>query len=167
MLGSARLAFRLSGQELLEASIEALRTYPQRPYGRPAHASGKTERALRTEETDTSLTLLGPAHVQTLITGRGPTSQNPEAAEEPLHEILAQWAQDKGLVLREGQDYEELGRRLAYKIHREGTALYRERGPSLIFQSVLSPERLQRLKSRIAAGEAIAVATELRTILLS
>jgi hypothetical protein len=161
MLITASLAFHAAGPELLANTVQALREFPQKPYGRPAHASGKTERALSINAGDDFLELLGPAHAQALISGRKPTSSGAAAGEPRLHEILAQWAQDKGLVLKRGQTYEQLGRALAYRIHREGTALYRAGGESGIFQSVLTRAFLDKLLAQVAAGEMVAITSAL------
>jgi hypothetical protein len=161
MLTTASLAFRQAAPELLANMVQALRTFPQKPYGRPAHASGKTERALQVEAGDDFLELRGPEHVQALISGRKPTGSGAPAGDPRLHEVLAQWAQDKGLALREGQTYEQLGRALAYRIHREGTALYRAGGGSDILQSVLTQQFLETLKARVAAGEMVAISSAL------
>jgi hypothetical protein len=161
MLATASLAFRSAGPELLANMVTALRTYPQKPFGNPAHATGKTERALSFEATDNSLTLYGPQHVQALISGRGPTGSNAAASEPRLHEALAQWAEAKGLALKRGQTYEDVGRALAYRIHREGTALYRAGGGSGILQSVLTQQFLDTLLAQVAAGEQVAISTAL------
>jgi hypothetical protein len=166
MLATASLAFRTAGPELLANTITALRTYPQKPYGRPAHASGKTERALSIESGDDFLELLGPDYIQTLITGRGPTTGS-ASGEQRLYEVLAQWAEVKGLALRKGQTYEDVGRALAYRIHREGTALYRAGGHSEILQSVLTQQFLDRLLAQVAAGEQVAISTALTNAIQS
>jgi hypothetical protein len=106
MLATASLAFRQAGPELMASLIQALRTFPQAPYGRSAHATRRAEQALSFEVTDDSLTLLGPQQVQALITGRGPTTTS-TASDPRLHEALAQWAEAKGLALCEGQTYED------------------------------------------------------------
>jgi hypothetical protein len=160
MLAAASLAFRAAGPELMANMIHALRTFPQAPYGRPAHATGRTEQALSFEAADDSLTLLGPQHVQALITGRGPTTSS-TASDPRLHEALAQWAEAKGLTLREGQTYDEVGYALAKRIHLQGTALYRAGGHSGILQSVLTQQFLDTLLAKIAAGEQVAISTAL------
>lgn len=148
---------------MVAACIEAYKTYPQQPYGKPAYASGRTAQATRFEATDDSLTLLGPAHVQALITGRGPTGTGASSGGDPLHTILEQWAQDKpGFILRPGSTYKQFGYAAAYNIHKKGTLLYQLRQPSRLFSDILTPERLNTLKARIAAGEMVAIATELR-----
>lgn len=161
MLASASLAFRTAGPELLAAAVQALRTYPQPPTGRPAYATGRTAAALSFRVGDDFLELLGPQHAQTLITGRGPTSPGASTGEPRLHEALAQWAQAKGLALRPGQTYQELGRALARRIHASGTALHRRGQASGIFQSVLTQQFLATLTARIAAGEMVAITSAL------
>lgn len=160
MLASASLAFRQAGPEALAALVQALRQYPQPPYGRPAHASGRTEQALAFEATDEGLTVTGPAHVQALITGRRPTSGGNSGGPK-LSEVLAQWAQDKGLPLQRGQTYKTVGYLIARRIHAAGTALFRLGTPSGLLESVLTKEWLTVLTARIAAGEQVAIATAL------
>jgi hypothetical protein len=161
MLTTASIAFRQAGPELLANMVQALRTYPQKPSGNPAHATGRTERALTTESGDDFLELRGPQHVQALISGRKPTSAGAPASDPRLYEALAQWAEAKGLVLKRGQTYEDVGRALAYRIHKEGTALYRAGGNSGILQSVLTQQFLDKLLARIAAGDMVAISTAL------
>lgn len=160
MLASASLAFRQAGPEAIAALVQALRQYPQPPYGRPAHASGRTEQALAFAATDQGLDVTGPAHVQALITGRRPTTGGNTGGEK-LSAVLAQWAQDKGLPLKRGQTYAGLGYVIARRIHQQGTALFRSGQPSGILQSVLTQDWLATLTARIAAGEMVAVSSAL------
>ncbi|GAA4362111.1 hypothetical protein GCM10023185_29720 [Hymenobacter saemangeumensis] len=167
MLASARVAFAQAGPELLEACINALRTHPQPPRGRPAHTTGNTERQLRFEEDDSSLTMFGPSHLQTLITGRGPTKSS-TAGDTPLREILAQWAEDKGIQLNDpNMTYKQFGFLAARKMHEWGSELYAMGQPSGLLDQVLSPEFLNTLKARIAAGEMVAITSTLRGVLNS
>ena len=161
MLASASLAFRTAGPELLASAVQALRTYPQQPSGRPAYATGRTAAALSFSAGDDFLELLGPLHAQTLITGRGPTTAGAAAGDPRLYEALAQWAEAKGLALKRGQTYEDVGRALAYRIHAHGTALHRLGLTSGIFQSVLTQQFLDTLLARIAAGEMVAISSAL------
>lgn len=161
MLASASLAFRQAGPEAIAALVQALREYPQPPYNRPAHASGRTEQQLASQATDEGLTLTGPPHVQALITGRRPTTGGNQGGPK-LSEVLAQWAQDKGFPLGRGQSYKTIGFLIARRIHQQGTALYRSGQPSGILQSVLTKDWLTTLTARIAAGEQVAIASALR-----
>lgn len=165
MLASAIIAFAQAGPELVAASIEALRTHPQPPRGRPAYTTGRTAAKIREEHGDDFLELWGPAHLATLITGRGPT-QSSTAGEPPLREILAQWAQDKGIQLTDpNMTYEQFGWLAARKIHEEGNELFRSGQPSGLLDQVLSPDFIATLKARIAAGEMTAITTALRGVL--
>jgi hypothetical protein len=165
MLTSAKVAFAQAAPDLLAATIEALRTHPQPPYGRPAYASGKTAQELSTEAEDDSLTMYGPPHMQALITGRGPT-QTTVASEPKLSEILAQWAKDKpGFVLNPGSTYESFGFAAARKMHEEGSALYRTGQPSGLLDNVLTDDYLDKLLASIAAGEMVAITTALEHVL--
>jgi hypothetical protein len=164
MLTSARLAFAKAGPELIAATINALRTRRQPPRGRPAHTTGATERQLRFEADDDGLTLFGPQHLQTLITGRGPTKGGNTGGPK-LSEILAQWAEDKGIQLTGGITYKQFGFLAARKMHSWGSELYHTGQPSGLLDQVLSPEYLETLKARIAAGEMVAITTTLRSVL--
>ncbi|TGD82865.1 hypothetical protein [Hymenobacter wooponensis] len=165
MLASAEATFAKSMPELVELTIEALKSHPQPPYGKPAYASGRTAQQIREEHGDDFGQVLGPAHMQTLLTGRGPTRGGGSAGGDPLHTILEQWAQDKGLQLRDGMTFKQFGYAAAYNIHKQGTALYRLKQPSGLLDKVLTTDFLNTLKARIAAGEMVAIATELRTVL--
>lgn len=166
MLASARIAFAQAGPELVTACLNALRTHPQPPRGRPAYATGRTAQQIREEHDDASLAVYGPAHLATLITGRGPTQGAGSGGGSPLWEILAQWAQNKpGFQLRPGSTYEAFGRAAAYNMHKFGNELYRTGQPSGLLDQVLSPAYIETLKARIAAGEMSAITSALRGVL--
>jgi len=165
MLASAKVAFAQSMPELVEATIEALKTHPQPPYGKPAYASGRTARQIREEHGGDYGELIGPAHMQALITGRKPTSAGASSEGDPLHTLLEEWAQDKGIQLSGGMNYRQFGFAAARNIHKAGTALYQYQQPSGLLDKVLSKTFLDTLKARIAAGEMVSIATELRNVL--
>lgn len=166
MLASAALAFAQSAPELVAASIEALRTHPQPPRGRPAYVTGRTAAQIREEHGDDFMEIWGPGHLATLITGRGPTKSS-TAGEPKLSEILAQWAEDKGIQLTDpNMTYAQFGFLAARKIHQQGNELFRSGQPSGLLDKVLSPDFLDTLKARIAAGEMTAITTALRGVLV-
>lgn len=165
MLASARLAFAQAAPELLAACITALKQHRQPPYGRPAFTTGRTAAQLQQAVGDDFLEISGPAHLQTLLTGRGPARGGSQG--EPLSAILAQWAEDKGIQLTGGLSYKSFGFLAARKMNREGSALYRAGQPSGLFDDVLSDERLDLLKARIAAGEMTAITSTLQGVLLN
>jgi hypothetical protein len=161
MLGSAAVAFALAGPELLGLTIEALKQHPQPPRGRPAYTTGRTASQLAEQHGEDFVQLTGPQHLQTLITGRGPT-QNGNSGGPKLSEILAQWAEDKGIQLTGGLSYKSFGFLAARKMHQEGDELYRTHEPSGLLDKVLSQDYLDTLKARIAAGEMVAITTALQ-----
>ena len=165
MLASATTAFAQAAPDLLAACVTALKTHPQPPYGRPAYASGRTAAAMAAEYGDDFVQVVGPPTLQTLITGRGPT-QGAGQGGQKLSEVLAQWARQKpGFTLRPGSTYEKFGMAAAIKMHRLGSELYRAHQPSSLFDQVLTPERLEVLKARIAAGEMTAITSTLQGVL--
>lgn len=165
MLASARAAFARAAPDLLAACVQALRQHPQPPRGRPAYTTGHTAAGLAQAVGDDFLEITGPPHLQTLLTGRGPSRGGGAGGGGPLSAILAQWAQDKGIQLSGGLSYKSFGFLAARKMHREGSELYRTGQPSGLFDQVLTAERLDRLKADIAAGEMTAITSTLRGVL--
>lgn len=114
---------------------------------------------------DDFVEITGPQHLQTLLNGRGPT-RNSEPGEEPLRKILEQWARDKGLTFDDpNMTYERFGFLAARKMHQSGSELFQLREPSGLFDEVLSPQYLDLLKARIAAGEMTAITSTLQGVL--
>lgn len=164
MLASAQVAFAQAGPELLAACIETLKQHPQPPHGRPAFTTGRTAAQLAETHGDGFVQVTGPAHLQTLLTGRGPT-QAGNSGGQKLSDILAQWAEDKGLQLTGGLSYKSFGFLAARRQHAEGSALFRLHESSGLFDRVLTPDYLDLLKARIAAGELTAITSTLRGVL--
>ena len=166
MLASAAITFAQAGPELLAACLQALRQHPQPPYGRPAYTTGRTASQLAETHGPDFVEVTGPAYLQTLLTGRGPTKGGASGGQK-LSEILAQWAEDKGIQLSGGLSYKSFGFLAARKMHREGSELYRAQQPSGLLDQVLSQDYLDTLMARIAAGEMTAITTALRGVLTS
>jgi hypothetical protein len=166
MLASARVAFAQSAPELVVATINALRTHRQPPRGRPANTTGRTASQIAETHGDDFLEVTGPAHLQTLITGRRPTSAGASAGEPRLSEILAQWAEDKGIQLSDPtMTYKQFGFLAARKMHAFGSELYHTGQPSGLLDDVLTPAFFEQLNARIAAGEMTAITTALTQVL--
>ena len=165
MLASARVAFALSAPELVVATINALRNHRQPPRGRPAYTTGRTATEIAETHGDDFLEVTGPAHLQTLITGRRPTSSGASAGEPRLSEILAQWAEDKGIRLTGGLSYKSFGFLAARKMHAFGSELYHTGEPSGLLDDVLTDEFFEQLSARVAAGEMTAITTALTQVL--
>jgi hypothetical protein len=165
MLANAAIVFAQAGPELLNAAIKALKEHPQPPRGRAAYTTGRTAAQLAEAHGDDFVELIGPQHLQTLITGRGPT-KSANSGGERLRDVLAQWARDKGLQFDDPKmTYEQFGFLAARKMHESGSELYRSGQPSGLLDKVLSPDYLDTLKARIAAGEMVAITTALTQVL--
>lgn len=163
MLASAAVAFAQAGPELQALAIEALKQHPQPPRGRPAYTTGRTAAEIVEQHGDDFVELTGPAHLQALITGRGPTQGGGGGggSGQKLSEILAQWAEDKGIQLTGGLSYKSFGFLAARKMHAEGNELFRSGQDSGLFDKILSPDYLDLLQARIAAGEMVAITSAL------
>jgi hypothetical protein len=166
MLTSAALTFAQAGPELVNACVKALKENPQPPRGRPAYTTGRTASQIVETHGADFVEVTGPQHLQTLITGRGPTKSGGSGEGERLRDILAQWAKDKGLTFDDpNMTFEQFGFLAARKIHEEGNELYRSGQPSGLLDKVLSADYLNTLKARIAAGEMVAITTALTNVL--
>jgi hypothetical protein len=155
MLASANIAFAQAGPELVASIIKALREHPQPPRNRPAMTTGRTARLIGETHGPDFVEVTGPQHIQTLITGRGPTKSG-SAGEPKLSEILAQWAKDKGLTFDDpNMTFEQFGFLAARKIHREGTELYRTGQASGLLDKVLTQAYLDTLLARIALSQVL------------
>ena len=161
MLASAALTFAQAGPELVASVIKALKEHPQPPRGRPAYTTGRTASQLAETHGPDFVEVTGPPHLQTLLTGRGPTKSS-TAGEPKLSEILAQWAKDKGLTFDDpNMTFEQFGFLAARKMHREGSELYQTQQPSGLLDKVLTQQYLDTLLARVAAGEMVAITTAL------
>jgi hypothetical protein len=163
MLASAALTFAQAGSELVASVIRALKEHPQPPRGRPAYTTGRTASQIAEMHGPDFVEVTGPQHVQTLITGRGPSQGNGSGGTgERLRDILAQWARDKGLTFDDPKmTFEQFGFLAARKMHREGSELYRLQQPSGLLDKVLTQQYLDTLLARVAAGEMVAITTAL------
>jgi hypothetical protein len=163
MLASAAIVFAQAGPELVASVIKALKEHPQPPRGRAAFTTGRTASQLAESHGPDFVEVTGPQHVQTLITGRGPTSGSGSGGTgERLRDILAQWAKDKGLTFDDpNMTFEQFGFLAARKMHEEGSALYRTHQPSGLLDKVLTQQYIDTLLARVAAGEQVAIATAL------
>lgn len=84
-----------------------------------------------------------PVYFSTLIRGRGPAH-----IPANLPELIAEWAQYKGITFQTPEDALRFARATAWKIRREGSELYRNH---LYIDIVDTPIKMfeERLKSRI------------------
>jgi hypothetical protein len=109
------------------------------------NASGKTITSLHIEEYDTGAKLLGRPFFGTLETGR-----RPGKIPYNLSSIILQWIKDKSITLPAGyRDEHSFARAIAFKIKKEGTALYRKKGDNEIYSKEI-PATIQALHKQLA-----------------
>lgn len=114
------------------------------------NATGQTRREIKSESTDTRVTVTGPSHVFTLETGRGPYNDGPESN---LKGKIAEWMRAKPVTPKNGQTIEQAAKSIAWFINKFGTQLYRNGGRKDIITPAISDERIERLLSDIANVE--------------
>ena len=87
-------------------------------------ASGDTYKSMLVEDvTSTSGTLTGRFAIGTLATGR-----KSGKVPENMHEIIMQWARDKGISFSDEEELVKFGKAVAWKIRKQGTELHKEVG---------------------------------------
>ena len=149
--------FFLEKQTVVDALNDASRRIAQRIDDLGLTASGKTARSMHVETTPLGAMLLGRAKFYTLEEGASPQDAREEANGDfpTFQAIIAQWIDDKGLDLNAG--------RVASKIWREGTALYRSGETQDVYTTILD-EELERLRQSLRVKVAQTVAQRLAMI---
>lgn len=118
-------------------------------------ASGRWERELAVFYKRMSVALFGEHYTYYLVNGR-------KAGKMPPVKAIKQWIEDKGIAsnIKGKISVSSLAFLIARKIGREGTRYYRRGGTNLI-ESVVTPQRIQRIMNRVGDSVAIEVAEEL------
>lgn len=88
--------------------------------------------------------LLGPAYMQTLEDGRGPTRKGTRSGKS-MRESILEWIEAKGFSFPMGKikNAQQLSWAIAIKIHKEGNKLYRNGGKSGVLSTPLSDSRIE------------------------
>lgn len=118
-------------------------------------ATGRTAGRVTLETSESSIEIEGDAHIGALIDGRAPTGSGAKTTGKALQESILEWMKAKGihakvnLALRQAQDQSKLDLALSWaiskSIHKKGTLLYREGGGNNIFETIISPSRIDAL----------------------
>lgn len=111
-------------------------------------ASGRTRDSLRVEATDDEGILFGRYPFGTLETGR-----KPGKVPKGFAAIIEQWVKDKGI---KPKDPESFPYRVARKIEKEGTELYRSGKTEDIYSSEI-PKTIESIGDRITGALGIEV----------
>lgn len=106
-------------------------------------ASGQFATETTIEDRGKKHFVVAPAYASQLIKGRKPGTMPPVKAIE-------QWIRDKGIAARASSDISvtSLAYLIARKIQREGTTYFKQGGTDLL-ESVITPERMQRIIDRL------------------
>lgn len=132
--------------EILEEEFESLKNdLIQRHNDLGMKASGlwESELEITIEQSDGRMTarLSGIGYTEQLVYGRKP-------GKFPPIKAIEQWILDKGIKLENNIKASSLAFLIARKIAKEGTKYFRDGGTDLI-QSVITPERIQAIISRV------------------
>lgn len=132
--------------EILEEEFESLKNdLIQRHNDLGMKASGlwESELEITIEQSDGRMTarLSGIGYTEQLVYGRKP-------GKFPPIKAIEQWILDKGINLENNIKASSLAFLIARKIAKEGTKYFRDGGTDLI-QSVITPERIQAIISRV------------------
>lgn len=100
-------------------------------------------------------------YTRQLVEGRPPTS-NPSPGSPTLKEAIEKWIYDKGIQpLEANMKISSLAFLIARKIHREGTEYFKQGGTDLV-DSVITPERIQRIISKVTEFHVSRVVSEVK-----
>ena len=111
---------------------------------RGRRASGDFANEMEVEVDGLTVRLLGAAHSEYVVEGRGP-------GKFPPIDRIEKWIEDKGIAATiEGEiTVSSLAFLIARKIAREGTEVWKEGGDDLI-SSVITPQRIQSIIDKVS-----------------
>jgi len=132
--------------EILDEEFESLKAdliQRHRDLGMKASGLWESELAIEIESNDgrTTARLSGLKYTEQLVFGRKP-------GKFPPIKAIEQWIIDKGITLENNIKASSLAFLIARKIAKEGTKYFRDGGTDLI-ESVITPERIQSIISRV------------------
>lgn len=102
------------------------------------------------EYTDTSMTIYASPFIRVLIDGRAPTSSGAKAGNPTLRERLLSWINRHSIQAKPSPNGkiptpEQLSFLMARSIHKKGTILYQRGGGNNIFDTIITPSRIDNL----------------------
>ena len=106
--------------------------------------------SIEAEYTDTSLTITASPFIRVLIDGRGPTRSGAKSGAVTLRQRIFLWIEKNGIQARamangKTPTSEQLSFMMARSIHRKGTLLYQRGGGNNIFDTIITPSRIENL----------------------
>lgn len=104
--------------------------------------TGATRAAIRTNVGDSIGQLIGPAYIDALEIGRGPT-RNSSPQTPTLREKILQWIRAKG-IQRDDISDESLAFLISRSIHKKGTRLFQSGRNSGVISNVITQDAIDR-----------------------
>jgi len=106
--------------------------------------------SIESEVTNNELKILASPFIRTLIDGRRPTSPNAKTGNPTLQQIIRDWIDEKSIVPKVDKNgniptKDQLSWAISKSIHVKGDLLYRRGGGNNIFDSILTPQRIEDL----------------------
>ncbi len=140
--------------EILQEEFESIKSdLIQRHNDLGMKASGlwESELEITIEKSDGRMTarLSGIGYTEQLVYGRKP-------GKFPPIKAIEQWILDKGINLENNIKASSLAFLIARKIAKEGTKYFRDGGTDLI-QSVITPERIQQIISKVREIDVVTI----------
>lgn len=112
--------------------------------------SGRFASSIESEFTDDTLTISASPFIRVLIDGRKPTSPNARKGSPTLQQIIRKWIDEKGISPRATASgviptKDQLSWAISKSIHVKGTLLWQRGGGNNIFDTILTPIRIENL----------------------
>jgi len=106
--------------------------------------------SIESEVTNNELKILASPFIRTLIDGRRPTSPNAKTGNPTLQQIIRKWIDEKSITPKVDKNgniptKEQLSWAISKSIHVKGDLLYQRGGGNNIFDSILTPKRIEDL----------------------
>lgn len=111
--------------------------------------------SIEAEVTETSLVITASPYINVLIDGRGPTRAGAPKGNPTLQQIIRKWIDDKGITPRVDKSgrlptKDQLSWAISKSIHLYGDRLYQRGGGNNIYDSIITPQRIDNLLSLLA-----------------
>jgi len=112
-------------------------------------------KSIEVETTENSMTIYASPFISVLWKGRKPTSMGAKTGNPTLQKSILDWINKKGISGKANKSgnvptSEQLSWAISKSIHLYGTKLYQQGGKQNIFDTILTPNRIDNLLSLIA-----------------
>ena len=142
----------------MESTQEIFEQFAKKVVPELKEVSKRFADSIEYEATEDSLTIYGDKHINVLVDGRPPTTNNPERGPKTLQQIILEWIPTKGITPYPQPDgriptVEQLSWMISKSIHMKGDLLYQRvqagGAKSDIFDAILSEDRINSMLTLI------------------